>query len=80
MAPEPGDGGKVAEMSDRKAAGGDQAEPGDGENGGATTCQRLQATLDTLDSRMRTGYSAREAGRLWERWRETKARLRAADC
>ncbi len=31
-------------------------------------------------SRMRTGYSAREAGRLWDRWREAKARLHDADC
>ena len=27
---------------------------------------------------MRTGYSAREAGRLWDRWREAKARLHEA--
>ena len=46
----------------------------------AASCQKLQATLDSLDSRMRTGYSAREAGRLWERWREAKARLREANC
>lgn len=44
------------------------------------TCQKLQAALDSLDSRMRTGYSAREAGSLWERWRDAKARLHAANC
>jgi hypothetical protein len=43
-------------------------------------CQKLRAALDSLDSRMRAGYSAREAGSLWERWRDAKARLRAADC
>lgn len=43
-------------------------------------CQKLQAALDSLDSRMRTGYSAREAGSLWERWRDAKARLHAANC
>ena len=44
------------------------------------TCQKLQAALDNLDSRMRAGYSAREAGSLWERWRDAKARLHEADC
>jgi hypothetical protein len=81
-APKPGNPGKVAEMSDMKGPGDDKVDPGDGEvgDGGETTCQKLQATLDTLDSRMRTGYSAREAGMLWQRWRETKARLHAANC
>lgn len=79
-APEPGKVGKVAETSGRKTAGGEKAEPADGTDAEMTTCQKLQATLDTIDSRMRTGYSAREAGRLWERWREAKARLHEADC
>ena len=43
-------------------------------------CRDLQAALDALDSRMRAGYSAREAGGLWERWRAARQRLRAADC
>ena len=46
----------------------------------AATCQRLEAAVATLDTRMRNGYSAREAGRLWDRWRDAKARLREADC
>jgi hypothetical protein len=46
----------------------------------AIACQKLQAAVDSIDARMRTGYSAREAGRLWDRWREAKARLRDADC
>jgi hypothetical protein len=33
-----------------------------------------------LDQVMRAGYSARESARLWERWREARARLREADC
>jgi len=64
----------------RNATGRESADPDDGETEHAATCQKLQATLDSLDSRMRTGYSAREAGRLWERWREAKARLHEANC
>jgi hypothetical protein len=43
-------------------------------------CARLQQDVAELDQRMRAGYSAREAGRLWERWREARTRLRDADC
>ena len=46
----------------------------------AETCQRLEAAADEIDSKMRAGYPAREAGRLWERWREARARLREARC
>jgi len=49
----------------RNATGRESADPDDGETEHAATCLKLQATLDSLDSRMRTGYSAREAGRLW---------------
>ncbi|MBK7904341.1 MAG: hypothetical protein IPJ97_16400 [Proteobacteria bacterium] len=62
------------------STGREDADPDEGETEHAATCQKLQATLDSLDSRMRTGYSAREAGRLWERWREAKVRLREANC
>ena len=58
----------------------ENSDPDDGEVKHAAICQNLQAELDSLDSRMRTGYSAREAGRLWDRWREAKARLREANC
>jgi hypothetical protein len=44
------------------------------------TCGRLEDAVRKLDDRMRTGYSAREAGRLWGRWREARARLREAEC
>ena len=43
-------------------------------------CTRLQRQLDDLNDRMRAGYSAREAARLWQRWRDTKERLRTARC
>ncbi len=66
--------------SRRNAPGREDADPDDGGREHAAICQKLQATLDSLDSRMRTGYSAREAGRLWERWREAKARLHEANC
>ena len=56
------------------------ADPGVEEDERVMTCQKLQAALDSLDSRMRAGYSAREAGSLWERWRDAKARLHEADC
>lgn len=43
-------------------------------------CAKLQRQLDELNDRMRAGYSAREAARLWQRWRDTKERLRTARC
>jgi hypothetical protein len=43
-------------------------------------CEPLEAAVDELDQVMRAGYSARESARLWERWREARARLREADC
>jgi hypothetical protein len=46
----------------------------------AATCQRLEASLDEVDSQMRAGYPAREAGRLWERWRIARSNLREARC
>ena len=46
----------------------------------ADKCEPLQKTLDQVDDRMRAGYPAREAGRLWQRWRDAKEALRAAQC
>ena len=46
----------------------------------AQTCARLARAVRELDARMRSGYSAREAGRLWDRWREARERLREAGC
>jgi len=43
-------------------------------------CDRLRRQLDALDERMRSGYTAREAARLWTRWRDLRAELRARKC
>jgi hypothetical protein len=43
-------------------------------------CARHQRRLDELNDRMRAGYSAREAARLWQQWRDAKERLRTARC
>jgi hypothetical protein len=41
---------------------------------------QLRERLAAIDDQMRSGYSAREAARLWQRWRETRERLRAQRC
>lgn len=43
-------------------------------------CAALHRQLDEVDDRMRAGYSAREAARLWQRWRDLRDRLRTAGC
>ena len=43
-------------------------------------CAKLGRQLDELNDRMRAGYSAREAARLWQRWRDTKEKLRTGRC
>jgi len=48
--------------------------------GPENACTKLQRQLDELNDRMRAGYSAREAARLWQRWRDTKERLRTGRC
>jgi hypothetical protein len=78
--PQLGKAREPSAASRRDAPGREQADPDDPPAEHAASCQKLQATLESLDSRMRTGYSAREAGRLWERWREARVRLRAANC
>jgi hypothetical protein len=40
----------------------------------------LERQLDELNNQMRTGYSAREAARLWDRWRDLKEKLRTTRC
>lgn len=45
-----------------------------------TRCESMQRQLDQVNGRMRAGYSAREAARLWQRWRELKERLHTARC
>jgi hypothetical protein len=46
----------------------------------AEKCERLKKAVEQIDDRMRAGYPAREAGRLWQRWRDAKSALQAADC
>ena len=43
-------------------------------------CRKLREERERLDDRMRAGYSAREAARLWNRWREVDAKIYAARC
>ena len=57
---------------------GHAADAGDQDIG--QRCVALRRQLDDLDDRMRTGYSAREAARLWQRWRDARERLRTARC
>jgi hypothetical protein len=78
--PELGKADEQSPSSSRKAAGRENVDRDDVAEERVTACQKLQAALDSLDSRMRAGYSAREAGSLWERWRDAKARLHAANC
>jgi hypothetical protein len=78
--PEAHEAATDARTGSRQATGREDAGSDDAADERSTNCQKLQAALASLDSRMRTGYSAREAGRLWERWREAKARLHEANC
>jgi len=78
--PELGDAREPSAATRGNSTGRDDFDADDVQEEHSATCQELQATLDSLDARMRTGYSAREAGRLWDRWREAKARLREANC
>jgi hypothetical protein len=43
-------------------------------------CHELRNRLEAIDDRMRQGYSARDAARLWNQWRAAKERLRQAGC
>jgi hypothetical protein len=43
-------------------------------------CTVLRERLAAIDDQMRSGYSAREAARLWQKWRDTRARLRTQRC
>jgi hypothetical protein len=47
---------------------------------GSARCTALRERLAAIDDQMRSGYSAREAARLWQRWRDARARLRAEQC
>lgn len=56
------------------------AEPRDARADARERCKQLNDAIETVNERMRTGYSAREAARLWQRWRDAHDRLREADC
>ena len=43
-------------------------------------CTTLRRQLEQVDDRLRSGYSSREAARLWERRRDLKDELRAGRC
>jgi hypothetical protein len=47
---------------------------------GQARCMALRERLAAIDDQMRSGYSAREAARLWQKWRDARARLRAQHC
>jgi hypothetical protein len=47
---------------------------------GDERCRKLRDELEKLDDRMRTGYPAREAAKLWNRWRALHSEIYAARC
>lgn len=46
----------------------------------AERCRRLLAQRESLNDRMRAGYTARQAGQLWNRWRDLGREIYAARC
>lgn len=50
------------------------------DRGTTDRCATLQRELTEVDDRMRAGYTAREAARLWDRRRDLKDRLRRERC
>lgn len=43
-------------------------------------CASIDRQIEAVDGRMRAGYSARDAARLWTRWRDLKEERRRAGC
>ena len=43
-------------------------------------CTALRERLAAIDDQMRSGYPAREAARLWQKWRDARARMRTEQC
>jgi hypothetical protein len=43
-------------------------------------CASIERQIEAVDGRMRAGYSAREAARLWNRWRDLKEERRRTGC
>jgi hypothetical protein len=56
------------------------ADRSDDASHAAERCRLLHRQLGELDDRMRTGYSSREAAKLWDRRRDLKDKLRSAGC
>jgi hypothetical protein len=56
------------------------ATPADVVTPAEARCAALRERLAAIDDQMRSGYSAREAARLWQRWRDARAKLRAHRC
>jgi hypothetical protein len=50
------------------------------DHGSADRCAALKLELAQVDDQMRAGYTAREAARLWDRWRNLKERLQHERC
>lgn len=67
----------VAASTRPRPSPGPAPRPSPGED---ARCTALRDRLARIDSQMRAGYSAREAARLWNRWRDTKAELHARRC
>jgi len=58
-----------------------QPEPQvDDPDAGDSRCRRLREQREKLDDRMRTGYSAREAAQLWNRWRSLNSEIYRSRC
>ena len=58
-----------------------QPEPKiDDPDAGDSRCRRLREQREKLDDRMRTGYSAREAAQLWNRWRSLNSEIYRSRC
>ncbi len=58
-----------------------QPEPEvDEPDAGDSRCRRLREQREKLDDRMRTGYSAREAAQLWNRWRGLNSEIYRSRC
>ena len=55
-------------------------EPSRRERDESDRCNELHEQLEAVDDQMRAGYSARQAARLWNRWRDLKARIHASRC
>ena len=47
---------------------------------GESRCRRLREQREKLDDQMRSGYSAREAAQLWNRWRGLNSEIYRSRC